>query len=210
MNDGGGMMGGSFSSPVVATIAGQRQLVVQGRQNLAGIDIETGRVYWSQEIKAFRGMNIFTPVVKGNRLFTSAYGGLSQAWDVEKSGTTFAVKPAWEHKAEGYMSTPVVVSGKIFMHLRNQRLTCLDFATGTQLWISEEKFGEYWSLIAQGNKILALDAKGSIRLFRANPGKFELLAERKLGSAEMWAHVARAGSTLVVRELDALVSYSWE
>ena len=39
---------GAFSSPVVATLAGVRQLVVQTRETLNGVDLDTGRVLWSQ------------------------------------------------------------------------------------------------------------------------------------------------------------------
>ena len=209
LDDGGGMMGGSFSSPVIATVAGKRQVIVQGRADLHGLDPDNGTSLWSQPIKAFRGMNIYTPVVKGTRLFTSAYGGLSQAWDIGKDGA--AIKPAlaWEHKSEGYMSTPVVIAGKIFMHLRNQKFACMDLATGKQDWVSDEKFGEYWSLVHQGDRILALDQKGILYLIRANPEKLEIIDKKKLTDDECWAHLAVEENTLYVRELKALVAYEW-
>ena len=121
------------------------------------------------------------------------------------------LKPAiaWEHKAEGYMSTPVVIAGKIFMHLRNQKFTCLYLATGKQDWLSDQKFGEYLSLVSQGDRILALDQKGILYLMRANPAKLEILDQKKLTDDECWAHLAVEGRTLYVRELKALVAYEW-
>ncbi len=209
LDDGGGMMGGSFSSPVLATLTGKRQLVVQGRSDLTGLDPDNGTALWSQPVKAFRGMNIFTPVVKGNRIFTSAYDGSSQAWDLGKDGGATRASIAWEHKSEDYMSTSVVIAGKIFMHQRNRRFACLDFATGTQNWVSDEKFGEYWSLVYQGDRILALDQNGTLLLIRANPEKLEILDQKKLTKEECWAHLAVDGRTLYVRELKALVAYDW-
>ncbi len=73
MDDGGGMWGSAFSSPMIATLAGRRQLLVQTREELAGIDLENGKVLWTQEVPAFRGMNILTPVVMGDHIFTSSY-----------------------------------------------------------------------------------------------------------------------------------------
>jgi len=209
LDDGGGMMGGSFSSPVIATLGGQRQVLAQGRTALSGLDPDNGTELWSQPVKAFRGMNIFTPVVQGNRIFTSAYQGLSQAWDVSKNAG-LKTELVWEHKSEGYMSTPVVIGGKVFMHLRNRRFTCLDLATGEQHWVSEQKFGEYWSLVYQSNRILALDQNGTLYLIRARPEKLEILDERKLTKEECWAHLAVQGDTLYVRELKALVAYEWK
>lgn len=209
LDDGGGMMGGSFSSPVIATIAGRRQVVVQGRQELAGLDPDNGTVLWSQKVKAFRGMNIFTPVVQGDRLFTSAYDGTSQAWEVT-GGAGLKSTLAWDHKSEGYMSTPVLIDGKIYMHQRNRRFACMDMATGTQHWVSDRKFGEYWSLVWQGNRILALDQSGTLFMILATPEKLEILAEKQLTKEQCWAHLAVDEGTLYVRELKALVAYQWE
>jgi outer membrane protein assembly factor BamB len=209
LDDGGGMMGGSFSSPVIASPGGRRQLVVQGRQELYGLSPENGTVLWSQPVKAFRGMNIFTPVVQGSRIFTSAYSGSSQAWDIS-SDAGLKSTLAWEHKSEGYMSTPVVIRGKVFMHQRNRRFACLDLATGTQHWMSEKKYGEYWSLVTQGDRILALDQDGTLYLIRATPEKIDILAEKKLTKEECWAHLAVEDGTLYVRELKALVAYEWK
>lgn len=206
----GAAMDSAFSSPVLTKINGQPQLLVQTREKLCGVDPSTGNVLWSQAIKAFRDMNIQTPVIQGNRLFTTAYQGLSQAWDVSESAGSPAVSLAWEHKAEGYMSTPVVIGGKVFLHLRNQRFTCLDLATGRQDWVTERKFGDYWSLIAQGNRLLALDQKGILYLIEAEPREFRLLAEKKISESETWAHLAIDGDFIVVRSLDKLLAFRWK
>lgn len=210
MDDGGGMMGGSFSSPVVATVAGKRQVVAQGRTELSGIDTDNGTVLWSQPVKSFRGMNIYTPVIQGSRIFTSAYGGQSQAWEIGKDGAALKPALAWEHKSEGYMSTPVVIGGKIYMHLRNQKLACMDLATGQQHWVSDKKFGEYMSLIAQGDRILALDMKGVLYLIKASPEKLEILSEKKVSEEECWAHLAIEDGRLYIRELKGLSAWEWK
>ncbi len=43
------MNGSAFSSPIIATIAGQRQLLVQTRERLVGVDEESGKELWSQK-----------------------------------------------------------------------------------------------------------------------------------------------------------------
>ena len=68
----GGMMGGAFSSPIIAEVAGKRQLVAQSRSKLLGVSLQTGEELWSVEVPAFRGMNILTPTVIGNQIFTSS------------------------------------------------------------------------------------------------------------------------------------------
>jgi outer membrane protein assembly factor BamB len=209
LKDQGGMWGSVFSSPVFATLAGKRQLVVQTREKLAGVDPADGKVLWEQPVEAFRGMNILTPLVHGETLFTSTYGGKTLGLKVSQSDGKYSVTQAWTHKAQGYMSTPVVIDGVAYTHLKSQRLMAIEVATGRELWTSDESFGKYWSLVAQGDRILALDQRGMLYLLRANKEKLDVLDKRKLGGAETWAHLAVAGDELYVRELNALVAYRW-
>ncbi len=209
MQDKGGMMGSAFSSPMFATLAGKKQLVVQTREKLAGVDPADGKVLWEQPIEAFRGMNILTPVADKDMLFTSAYGGKTIGFKIAQADGKFTVTEAWRHKAQGYMSTPVVIDGVAYTHLKSQRVMAIEVATGRELWTSEQSFGKYMNLVAQGDRILALDQGGKLFLFRANREKFDLLDQRKLTSAETWAHLAVAGDELFVRELNALVAYRW-
>ena len=207
--DGGGTNGSAFSSPIMATIAGVKQIVVQTRQKLCGVNPADGTVLWSQPIPAFQGMNILTPVVKADRIFTSAYGGKSLAFQLGKAEGKLALSQTWEHKAEAYMSTPVVIAGKVFMHLRNQRFTCFDLVSGEQHWVTDEKFGKYMSLVAQGDRILALDERGILLTIKANPAKFELLEQTKVSDQDTWAHLAISGKRLYIRELKALTCWEW-
>lgn len=209
LDDGGGMWGSAFSSPVIARLGGEEQLLIQTRDKLAGVSLQDGTVLWTQNIKAFRGMNILTPVVAGDRVLTSSYGGTTQGWTVTKGPAGWSVHEDWSLKVEGYMSTPVVVDGHAYLHSRAQRLVCVDLATGAKRWESEQKFGKYMSLVAQGNRVLALDQRGVLVLFRADSAGFQLLGERKLGDSEAWAHLAVEGAEVVAREQDGVSLWTW-
>jgi outer membrane protein assembly factor BamB len=209
LTDKGGMWGSVFSSPVFADLAGKRQLIVQTREKLAGVDPADGKVLWEQPVEAFRGMNILTPVAYQNTLFTSTYGGKTIGFKIAQADGNFTVTEAWKHKAQGYMSTPVIIDGIAYEHLKSQRLMAIEVETGRELWTSDQSFGKYLSLVAQGDRILALDQRGLLFLFRASKEKFELIAQRKLTDSETWAHLAVAGDRLFVRELNALTAYRW-
>ena len=105
--------------------------------------------------------------------------------------------------------TTIVVDGHIYLHLRNQRFACLEIATGEERWITQP-FGKYWSLIASGNRILALDERGELLLIRVNPEKFELIDRRKISSQPTWAHLAVVEGEIVIRELQGLMSLQWQ
>ncbi len=83
------------------------------------------------------------------------------------------------------MSTPVVIDGHAYIHLKNQRFACIDLSTGTETWTTKP-FGKYWSLVANGDKILALDETGILRLIAANPKEYTLLDEREVSKESAW------------------------
>jgi outer membrane protein assembly factor BamB len=206
MQDSGDIMSsGAFSSPIIGEINGVRQLIVQSRTTLAGLDRETGAILWSTPIEAFRGMNILTPTIWNNQLFTSSYGGKSVLIDVSDLKNP---KPVWENKLEGYMSSPIVIGQYLYMHLRNKRFACLDLSNGKEAWVTKP-FGEYWSMVSDGKSILALDQTGDLRLIAHNPEKFDLISERKLTDEEAWAHLAVLNNRVIVRSQKALTLYNW-
>lgn len=209
LKDQGGMWGSVFSSPIFAELAGKRQLVVQTREKLAGVDPTDGKVLWEQPVEAFRGMNILTPLAVGDTLFTSTYGGKTIGFKVAHTDAKWTVSEAWRHKAQGYMSTPVVIDGVAYTHLKSQRVMAIEVATGNELWTSDQSFGKYWSLVASGHRILALDQRGILFLLRANKEKLDVLDTRKLTDGETWAHLAVTGDQLFVRELNALTVWEW-
>lgn len=202
------MMGSAFSSPILATLAGYRQLIVQTRETLAGVDPETGDVLWEQEVPSVRGMNILTPVVVGDAIFTSSYQNKSWLYAVTHTEGNFQVKEAWNNNAQGYMSTPVVIDGHAYLHLQNQRFTCINLSTGERMWTSQP-FGKYCSLVCQNERILALNERGKLLLIKATPKEFDLLGESKVSDEDTWAHVAMCDDEIFVRELNALSVYRW-
>lgn len=208
LKDDGGMYGSAFSSPRLATLDGKQQLLVQTREKLAGVDLETGDELWSQKIPTFQGMNILTPTVSGDAVFTSAYNGKSLLFNVKNEQGAAKVAEAWTNKVSGYMSSPIVIGGHVYLHLQNERFTCLDLATGKSRWTSKP-FGKYWSMVANGDRILALDERGELLLIHANPEKFTLLDTRKVSDSPTWAHLAVCGDEVFIRELRAMSVFRW-
>jgi len=208
LKDDSGAMGSAFSSPIRVKSAGRDQLIVQTRSKLAGVAADDGSVLWQKEIPSFRGMNILTPQPYGtDELFTSTYGGTSQVIRLGTSGSTISPESKWAVKYEGHMTSPVVVGDTAYLLGKDQRFTAFDLKKGKEAWRSEKRFGQYWSLIARGDKILGLDQTGTLFLLKANPTEFELLSQRKVAEAESWAHLAAADDLLFVRDLNSLTAW---
>lgn len=208
LDDGGGMSS-AFSSPVEATLHGKRQLVVQMREELAGVDPDDGAVLWKQTVPSYRGMNILTPTVFGDGLFTSTHKNKTFFYKIGRSESGFEAAQAWTLPGQGYMSSPVVIDDHAYLHLGNGRLCCIDLKTGKQTWRSRP-FGQYWSMIARGDRILALDERGELLLIAADPRKFRLLDRREVGEGEAWAHLAVCGDQVFVRDLTGISAFEWK
>lgn len=210
LEDTAGMMSsGAFSSPIIATIEGQRQLVVQTRQEMCGVDLETGSVYWRQPIESFRGMNILTPVIQENRVFNTAHSGKAQMFEINRAEDgSWSVDEIWNQKSQGYMSSPVMLGDTIYLHQKNQRATALGASDGEIRWTSSP-FGKYWSMATNGDKILALDNGGELLL--VTPSDQELAVADKMRVAnDSWAHLAVQGDLVIVRDLKSLKVFKWK
>ncbi|MHC5003608.1 MAG: PQQ-binding-like beta-propeller repeat protein [Planctomycetota bacterium] len=208
LDDGGGM-DSAFSSPTVATIHGRPQLLVQTRVRLCAVNPDTGELLWERPIKAFRGMNILTPAPVGDAVFTAPYGGRAQLLRVGRSEASFSAEQAWDNRVQGYMTSPVIIAGHAYFFTRSNRFVCLDLATGEEAWISGPTGDSYWSLVAQGDRILALSDTGRLRLIKASPAAYEVVDEAPVSEDQTWAHLAVAGQEIFIREQTGLVAYRW-
>ena len=209
LSDKGGMYGSAFSSPTIASPQGKRQLLVQTRTDLAGVDLKDGKVLWRQPIKAFRGMNILTPSIYGNGIFTSSYGGKTLLFDLSETPSGFSVSEKWQNRQEGYMSGPIIIDDFCYIHLRKQRMTCIDMKNGDTKWISEKSFGKYMSMVSNGKEIIALDEDGTLYLIEPNSQKLSVRESREISDEPSWAHLALSGRQMFVRELEAIACYEW-
>ncbi len=200
---------GAFSSPSIATIHGRKTLLVQTRESLTGVDPETGNVLWQHEVPSFRGMNILSPVSYNNSVFTSTYRNKSYLYQIQKNNNDFKVSKAWDNKANAYMSSPIIIDDYVYVHLQNRRMSCIDLKTGEEKWRSKKRFGDYCSMVANNNHILALNDEGELFLIHANPDKFDLVGSMKVSKQPTWGYLAIAGNEIFIRELKGLVAYKW-
>ncbi|MEZ6124988.1 MAG: PQQ-binding-like beta-propeller repeat protein [Planctomycetaceae bacterium] len=131
----------SYSSPIIATIHGQRHLLCLVRQGLVSLDPETGRqnfAYWFRP-KVHESVNAACPVVIGDRIFLSAAYKLgSVLLEVAKDGCS--VTEVWKNDQNmlAHWSTPIHVDGYIYgfsgRHENEGELRCVRVADGEVMW----------------------------------------------------------------------------
>ena len=176
-------------------------------------DVDTpadGEVLWSQKVRAFRGMNILTPQPYKDSVFISAYGGRAHRFDVTSTGEALEAREAWNNRAQGNMTSPVVIGNHAYLYLRAKRFACVDLDSGEEVWRSSGMTDEYWSLVAQGERLLALTEAGELHLIQHNAEDLQIIDTMTISEGKTWAHLCVDGGQLIVREQDGLVAYSWK
>lgn len=165
----------NYTSPIVLRVSGKDQLLVSGCDLASGFDPLTGKKLW--EIEGATTECVTTMVTDGERVFVS--GGYPrnhvQAINADGSGKT-----AWENTARVYVPSMVVKDGYLYATQDGGVAMCWKCDTGEEMW--KERLGGTFSgsLTLVGDKLYGTNESGSTFVFRANPAKFELLAENKI------------------------------
>jgi len=131
----------SYSSPIAATIHGQRHLLCLLRQGLVSLDPAGGRLnfkYWFRS-SDYESVNAARPVVIGDKIFLSAaYRVGSALLQVNEDGKGY--RELWRNPRNmlNHWSTSIHVDGYIYgfsgRHENEGTLRCLELETGKVMW----------------------------------------------------------------------------
>ena len=110
--------GAAYSSPMIADLAGERQLLVVTRTRAVGLNIPDGALLWQFPWVVLQGnRNIAQPVVAStNRVFLSAgYGTGCVLIEVTRAGGRFVPREVWRNKnLKNKFTSSVFVNGALF------------------------------------------------------------------------------------------------
>ena len=125
-----------YTSPMLATIGGVRQILVVTADRAAGLHVDDGHVLWDYPWVVSNVPNMAQPLVIGdNQLFLSAsYGKGAMLLELSRNGDSFNVDTVWQNnRMKNRFSSSVLRDGYIY-GLDNAILACLDAATGELMW----------------------------------------------------------------------------
>jgi outer membrane protein assembly factor BamB len=196
---GGGDAGAAYSSPLVATLAGVRQIVIFNLQGLAGHDVRTGEVLWTDRWPD-RPEKISQPVVlDDDRLFVSmGYGIGGRLVKIRRRpGGGLEAHVLWETRRLKAKFTQVVEYQGFLYGLDEGVLVCLDPADGERRW-KRGRYGHGQILLV--DDLLLLQAEdGEVVLIDPNPEDLVEVARFEAVEGKTWATPALAGNLLIVR-----------
>lgn len=173
-----------WSTPILAEIEGETQLIVNGHTGVRAYHPQTGKELWYCE--SFNGRGEPTVTLAGELLHV--VNGLS--------GDTYAIKPGgkgnitaqrrvWHTSRSGRdLPSPIVVNGHVLVvGMRGGVLTCYRASDGRELW--KERLGDNYaaSPVAAGDLAFLLNESGHVTVVRPGP-KPEIVTINQLTTAD--------------------------
>jgi outer membrane protein assembly factor BamB len=145
----------AYTSPMLVTLAGKRQILVVSATRVIGLAVENGAVLWDYPWDTQMGINVSQPLmVDEKRFFISAgYGKGCALVEVTANGQSFAARKVWENiRMKTKFNSPVLHDGYVY-GLDEGILTCVNVDTGEQKW-KDGRFGYGQVLLASGHLIV--------------------------------------------------------
>ena len=193
-----------YSSPIVETLGGVRQLVEFNHAGLCGIDLETGRLLWKHAFP-HRGnnQNTPTPARSGDMLVVGGENRGMFGVRPRRVDGQWSVEAVWKHREVSIdMNSPVVNDGLVygFSHFNMGRFFCLDPATGKILWEGEPRAGDNGQFLSLPGHVLALTDRGLLQVLRANREACDIVRTYRVADDGTWTAPALVGGALLTKD----------
>ncbi|HEV8292616.1 MAG TPA: PQQ-binding-like beta-propeller repeat protein, partial [Tepidisphaeraceae bacterium] len=133
----------SYSSPIVATIADVKQIIAPTEHSIVSVSIADGKLLWQAPSQPQRmTYNAPTPIVEGDMVFITGYGGGTKAVKISKQGDIFSANEAWNNNELGTtFNTPVLKDGYLYGLSSNGALFCINAKDGKTAWTGPQMGG---------------------------------------------------------------------
>lgn len=193
----------AYSSFVLATFAGTRQVVALTAEALQGADVESGKILWRVPLKTAAKRHAASPVIIGDQVAVNSHTIGMRSFRIEKDSGGFKATEAWANPGlKINLATPVLLGGFLYNQGASKDYVCVNAKTGELNW-AQPGFGlgrkDYSSTIAVGKNLLVLTEDGTLLLIAGNPDKYTELGRVQV-CGNTWSHPALADGKLYVRD----------
>ncbi len=193
----------AYSSPVVATLAGVKQLAAFTADSLLGADLESGKILWRVPFKTDAKRHAASPVIVGDTVLVNSQTIGLVATKIAHDTGGLKASEAWSNKSlKINLATPVVVGACLYSQGVSPNYICANATTGELKW-SQPGFGGgkegYCSTMVVGKNLLVLTYDGQLLLLAANPAEYTELGRLQV-CGKTWSFPAYSDGKLFVRD----------
>jgi outer membrane protein assembly factor BamB len=199
----GNAEGQAWSSPVITTVNGKKQVIVAAAKFVAGYDLETGKVIW--RATGLGNDAIPMPIVSDGIAWVMSGNGNPNGMAIqlgregELTGTDAIL---WQNnRGNSFVPSPALYEGKLYILADAGMLSCFDFKTGKAYYKQTRlpKTSDFRaSLVAANGKLYASSVDGDVVVIRAGEN-FEVLATNTLSDQKFIASPAIADGAIYLR-----------
>jgi len=204
----------SYTSPMLVTLGGVRQILVVTATRVVGLTPDKGTLLWDYPWSTFNGINVAQPIVfthnGRDRIFMSAsYGHGAAVFELAPSTSgqpdRFQAKTIWENeRMKNKFTSSVLHNGHIY-GLDESILASVNAETGEQNW-KGGRYG-YGQLVLAGNHLVVLTEDGDVVLVNATPARHEEIARFPAIEGKTWNHPVIVDGKLLVRNIQEMAAF---
>jgi outer membrane protein assembly factor BamB len=200
----------SYSSPELATIDGQPQVLLLNDAELTAVDPANGRNLWRYEsgLKVGEAFPSIQPKMIGaSSVLVSFKPDSSMLVNVSRMDGDWRIDEKWRsHEFKPYFNDCVQYQDALY-GFEAPLLCCVDANTGKRNW----KKGRYGAgqalLFGDQGVILVLGEKGEAALVAADPKAYRELGRFQAINSKTWNHPAIANGRLYIRSAEEMACY---
>jgi outer membrane protein assembly factor BamB len=198
----------AYTSPMLVTLAGKRQILTATASRVVGLTAENGSLLWEMPWDVQYGVSAAQPIIVNENRFiiSGGYGRGAVLVEVTKSGEGYAVKKLWENiSMKNKFNSSVIDNGFIY-GLDEGILTCVDVETGERKW-KGGRYG-YGQLLLAGGHLIVITEEGELVLIKATPDQHEELSRFEALQGKTWNNPAIANGRLLVRNQTQMACFN--
>jgi outer membrane protein assembly factor BamB len=200
----------SYGSPMVANLAGVRQVLLFTSTGLTAHNVRTGRFLWRFPWINSQQVNCSQPIVhagKPDRVFVSCgYGKGCALVRVRRSASgIWSVEEMWHKPLMKTKFTTPVIHNSFVYGLDDGVLECLDVRTGRRHW--KGKRYKHGQVLLAGDRLIVQAEDGYVALVAASPDQPRELGRINALTGKTWNNPVLAGRYLLVRNAREAACY---
>jgi len=190
----------AYSSLLIATLAGVKQVVYFSGDALMGVAPGDGKLLWRVPLKTHAKRHAATPIIFGDSVIVNSHTIGLVCTRITKDGDALKASPGWADKdLKINISTPILVDHFLYSQGAGKNFICVDAADGKVMW-SKEGFAEgYSAAIALGKHLLVQTDRGELIMQAPNSSHYTELGRAQV-CGKTWSHPAYSDGNLYVRE----------
>jgi outer membrane protein assembly factor BamB len=206
----------TWSTPTIHEVNGRTQILVNGMRQVGAYDFKTGAEIW--KLSGGGDIPVPTPVANGGLVYiTNAHGPQSPVYAIKETATgdvslkndaTSSEAVAWSApRSGGYMCTPLVYRGLVYIVRYNGVLNVFDAQTGEKKYearLAGATSAFTASPVANDGRVFIASEDGQVFVLAAGP-KYEVVALNEM-STPVLATPALSDGRLLLRTQDQLMA----